>query len=103
LTITITGGSDDLIEVAGDLNEEFGYANRAEGDLLAFSDGTILRIFFSRGGVWRINPVHPGTAALAIVAAPEDDEDNYADVAMLTGDIAWVVHGQAHAAAKNAC
>lgn len=101
--ITIAGASDDLIEVEGDLVEEFTYQSDAMdndgGDLLAFSDGTILRIEWTRSGVWRITPVVKGTATLTIVQAPEHNDDDYSDEATLDGDVGWVVHGIAYAKA----
>jgi len=99
--LTIYGASDDLIEVEGDIEEEFVYRDLDDdGDLLAFSDGTILRIMFTQAGVWRIIPVTPEGDSLTIAYAPEDDEDNYSDRATLTGDIAWVVHGDSYARRK---
>jgi hypothetical protein len=96
-SVTVYGASDDLIEVAGDISEEFPWQKRGygqpPGDLLAFSDGTILRIEFTDAGVWRITPVVSGTAMLFIELAPEGDDSNYTDKATLTGDISWVVQG----------
>lgn len=91
----IYGSSDDLVEVEGAINEEFGYRNTADdkGDLLAFSDGTVVRIRYDDNGVWRITPVARGTAELTIEQAPEDDEKQYTDRATLAGDVRWVVHG----------
>jgi predicted methyltransferase len=93
--VVITGSSDDLIEVDGDLSEEF-YSpdgGRDEGDLLACSDGTMLRISYTREGIWRITPVEQGSATLTIEQAPENDEDRYTDTATLDGPISWVVLG----------
>jgi hypothetical protein len=100
ITITIYGASDDLIEVGGDIREEF----NPDGDsaLMACSEGTILRVTFDHNGVWRITPVVHGSAALTIAQAPESDDRNYTDRATLTGDIAWVVHGIAWAGRKDA-
>jgi hypothetical protein len=105
VSITIYGASDDLIEVDGDIREEFTYQgddhpNSGVGDLLAFSDGTILRIIFTRSGVWRISPVMRGTADLSIDQAPEGDESNYTDVATLSGAV-WVVQGIDYATVKG--
>lgn len=99
-TIVITGASDDVIEVDGDIREEFTYHNDKDenGDLLAFSDGTILRIVFARFGVWRITPVARGTAALHI---EQQTEDEGTDTATLTGDIRWVAHALTHATRKG--
>lgn len=95
MTITITGASDDLIEIDGDIREEFPYTEHSTtpggGDLLAFSDGTVLRIKFDINGVWRITPVARGTGNLRIEQAAEDDADDRTDAA--TVDAAWVVHG----------
>jgi hypothetical protein len=97
MPITVYGASDDLIEVEGDISEEFNYTGinsrpeDDEGDLLAFSDGTVLRIKFDhvRGG-WRITPVVRGASNPVIEQAAEDEEDA-TDKATL--DAAWVVHG----------
>lgn len=96
MAITVNGASDDLIEVEGDIREEFTYEDTdKEGDLLAFSDGTVLRVQF--GAVWRITPVVRGNAVLTIKQCVEDDNDDgeYTDVATLDGDIRWVVQGVA--------
>ena len=105
MSITVYGASDDLIEVEGDISEEFPYKGDDEqedrGDLLAFSDGTILRITFTASGVWRIAPVVLGTAHLNIEQAPENDEDNYTDRAVLIG-VEWVVQGTNYATTGGA-
>ncbi len=98
MDITVYGASDDLIEIDGAIREEFGYDDYDDnsdhnGDLLAFSDGTVLRIRRDHAGVWRITPAARGAADLRVDQAPEDDDDNRTDRATLTGDIRWVVHG----------
>jgi hypothetical protein len=104
-TVTVRGASDDLIEVDGAIREEFLYRDLREdqdhGDLLAFSDGTILRVVYTPAGVWRISSVTNGTGSLVVEHAPENDERNYSDRATLGGDIAWVVQGTGYAAAKK--
>jgi hypothetical protein len=93
-TLTISGYSDDLIEIDGAINEEFD-ALRYECDaIITVSDGTALRINFDRHGVWRITPIHKGEASLDIVQAPADAEDDYSDKATLTYDrFSWVAIG----------
>lgn len=100
MSIIVYGASDDLIEVEGDISEEFPYRgddNPADrGDLFAFSDGTVLRITYTTTGVWRIATVAEGTCTLEITQAPEGDNDNYSDRARL-GDnsaVRWVVQGR---------
>jgi hypothetical protein len=95
--ITIYGAGDDLIEVDGDISEEFYVPDlAANGDLLAFSDGTVLRLHITNEGIWRITPVVRGAGYLSIVQAPEDDDDNITDRATLDGAV-WVVHGTSYA------
>jgi len=98
MAVVITGASDDLIEVDGDIREEFTYKNDDEGDLLAFSDGTLLHIVFARFGIWRITPLVRGTATLTI---EQQTEDEGTDVATLDGDVRWVVHAINHAKRKD--
>lgn len=81
--ITVSGHSDDLIKVAGDIRQEIS----AEADVLAFSNGVVLRIEFT--GVWRIELLE-GHGLVEIVPCPADDEDNYSDVATIGGDVSWV-------------
>jgi hypothetical protein len=97
MAITVYGASNDLIEIDGDISEEFVYTGirkRPEDDdddLLAFSDGTILRIRFDNDlGGWRITPVVRGASNPVIEQAAEDAE-GASDKARL--DAAWVVHG----------
>lgn len=88
--VTVYGASDDLIEVEGDVREEFGGGE--SGDVLVFSDGTALRVAWE-DGVWRIRTVRRGTAELSIERAPDEyDEDNNTDRATLTGQITGVWH-----------
>lgn len=107
VAIKVYGASDDLIEVDGDVEAEF-YAlkigeDEDDGGVLAFSDGTVLRIIYTRAGVWRITPVAIGVSVVDIVQAPEDNEDNYSDVATLTHShtIQWVVCGTEVAKARS--
>jgi hypothetical protein len=92
MPITVYGASDDMIEVEGDITEEFDYTGDTpnSGDLLAFSDGTVLRIRFDDAGVWRIVKVAGGPVDIA--QAPEGDDSNYTDRATIKG-ADWVVHG----------
>jgi len=101
-TVTVYGASDDLIEVEGDIREEFSLSSQGEeeGDLVLFSTGTILRIKYTDNGIWRITPVVVNIdATVDIDQAPEEEGDDgvYSDRATVTGDITWVAHGLAYA------
>lgn len=95
-TINIYGSSDDCIEVDGAISEEFSLQNDEKGDLLAFSDGTVLRIAFTSEGIWRITPVKRGRGTYTkFFEATSYDDDKYSDVVNLEADwsTGWVVHG----------
>ena len=93
MSTIVYGASDDLIEIDGDISEEFSsYDEDGDGALLAFSTGTVLRVKYDKNGVWRITPVVGPPCT--IVQAPEDDEDNYSDRATIEG-ATWVVLGTA--------
>lgn len=55
--ITVTGASDDLIEVDGVIREEFGVCDD-DRHYLAVSDGTVLSIVYDHDGIWRVNRVY---------------------------------------------
>ena len=85
--LTICGASDDLIEVEGDIREEFYLPGSKDDAYIAVSNGALLRVDYTN--VWRITPVvaHP---AVTITQCPEDDEDNYTDRAVIDGPVTWV-------------
>jgi len=93
VSIRVRGASDDLIEVDGDISEEFdALGNAATGGLLGFSNGTLLRVAYDEDGVWRITQLdHHGS--VTIEHAPADDDENYSDVATLHAPADWVVYG----------
>lgn len=85
--ITINGASDDLVEIGGDIREEF--SPRDEGNFfIVASDGTVLKGAYD--SVWRFTLHTKGSATIDKQEAPADDDDNYSDVVTLDGDIRWV-------------
>lgn len=92
-TTTITGASDDLIELDGQIREEFSHYARDDDDqgcLLAFSDGTLLSIKYD--GVWRIARMAKGSCEYAHAPGSEVDDTN--DVVTLIGDLRWCVFAE---------
>lgn len=93
-TVKVYGQSDDLIELDGDLQDEIGCygADDENGSLVAFSDGTVLRITYGANneGFWRITRLVVGTAEYTHTPG-QDDVDDYSDVVTLEGDIKWAV------------
>lgn len=98
-TITVYGASDDLIELEGDIRDEFSPEDVDATTKLAFSDGTVLSVLYDRDGCWRVNRVAEGTAKMEKVEAEGPDGD-YTDRVTLTGDIRWCVAGNYMAKVK---
>lgn len=98
--IKVYGANDDLIEVEGDIREEF-YADDAEATILGFSDGTLLSVEFDRDGIWRIRRLALGSAGYRHTEAV-DAGIGHSDTVELDGAIAWVVFGSAWAKTEEA-
>ncbi len=93
-TIRIFGASDDLVEVEGDIIEEFAYQpDGKEPGFIGCSDGTIMTIDFGAGGIWRINKLREGHANFEKIEGKDDDQ--HSDVVTLSGSIRWVIFGVA--------
>jgi hypothetical protein len=94
MSITIYGASDDLIEVEGDIREEFNWI--PDGDetrLIAVSDGTLLRVRYDDDGIWRLSRVASGSAKFQKIEG--DAEKDTPDRVTLSGvGIKWVVFGE---------
>lgn len=100
MTIEIYGASDDLIEIEGDIREEFSALGCDEDRAwLALSDGTLLGVRYDEDGVWRFVKLLGG-ASVTIVQAPPNDEDNYSDRVTVESVIDWIVMGTQCAARK---
>ena len=92
-TIKIYGASDDLIEIDGDIREEFVYLEEGETGI-AISDGTLIVANYDSEGCWRFHRLVKGSAEYTKVEAEGPDSKNYSDVVTLTGEnIRWVVMG----------
>jgi len=95
MSVTISGHSDDLIEIEGDVREEF-EALGLDHYIVSTSNGVLLRVRCAE--VWRIEVI-AGADKVHIVPCPEDDDDNYSDVATVEGDVTWVQCGNEYATA----
>lgn len=92
--VVVFGYSDDLVEVEGDLTEEW-TASTSRPNLVRFSDGLALAVRYDEEGRWRASIDRNGVAtAVEIVACPrgEDDPDdrNYSDRVTVIGRFDWV-------------
>ena len=94
--IIIYGASDDLVEIEGDINAEYNYYDEPYTQYLAFSDGTVLSIYYSNKGIWQIRQVVMGTAKYSKEEITEhtEDDDAYSDIVTLESDnLQWVIFG----------
>jgi hypothetical protein len=96
---TISGASDDLIELGGAISEEYGcYGNK--GIKIECSDGTKAKIFYDKNGEWKINNIKEGFLFDKLVKSTGEnnkhmDEDtknccSYSDVLVIKEGIIWI-------------
>ncbi len=90
----VYGASDDLIEFSGDINDEVGHygTDDAEhGDLIIFSDGTILEIKYVKIdlAIWGITLLKSGVLYERIEICMDEDADPYSDVAIFKDGLKW--------------
>lgn len=71
----ITGASDDLIEISGELCEEFGACDCYDGRM-AFSDGTLLKVEYDQDGIWRFKPIFKGSLYEKKIEGSVGDDTN---------------------------
>lgn len=90
--ITITGASDDLIEIDGDIREEWNWFPKDnEARWIGVSDGTLLTVRYDNDGLWRFDPVVKGSAEYLKTDGSVEEDTN--DVIALMGNIRWVMFG----------
>jgi hypothetical protein len=104
VSLIVYGASDDLVEVDGDVREEF---NPGDGpSYIAVSDGTVLRITYD--GQWHVTRLVAGSTTYQHDAATAEDGDPredgspcYSDRVILSGvPVSWVVFGDRYEAAS---
>lgn len=101
MSTVIYGASDDLIDVRGDIDEEFSaYLDVEDERFLAISNGVVLRVTYDNEGVWRIVPIAGASKVCIVFARGEEhgsDDDGcpgYSDKAVLAEPVEWVVFGR---------
>ncbi len=89
-TVEIYGASDDVIEVSGDVRDEFDAIDCLK--YLHFPDGTIVEASYGQEADkgWQFTVVHEGTATVKVLPAKYDDGGHYTDRLRLTGDVGSV-------------
>lgn len=97
--VYVSGVGDDLIEIEGDLEVEFyvKFDQRRANIFLAFSDGSLLNIFYDDQGIWRIQPVaiDRSTDYFKEFEAQDPDSERYSDLVRLSNPdgFKWVLKG----------
>jgi len=93
-TLTITGYSDDNIEIDGAIREEIGFYPNNESDsrVLVVSDGTVLRVSYDEYGIWRVTRIVEGAATMSKVEG-DADKDTFDVVTLTHESFKWVVVG----------
>ncbi|WP_139905635.1 hypothetical protein [Clostridium thermarum] len=89
--LKVTGHSDDLIVIEGEIREEFGRYN-SEEDYLAFSDGTVLRAYYDEDGLWRFIVVFKGSLFKEKIEGNVQEDIN--DLVTFHAGIVWCVCGK---------
>lgn len=95
MNLRVYGASDDLVEVEGDVTEEF-YAPYPEETLfLTFSNGVVLVVEYGAGGEWRVTELYSPEDVEVTVhgTAWADAPRDYSETAVVEGDdpIEWVI------------
>lgn len=87
----ITGASDDLIEVEGEIIEEFSSFDCQNG-LIACSDGTLLKVFYDKDGLWRFNLLYKGDLFDRKDEGSQETDEN--DKIYFKPGLKWVVFNE---------
>lgn len=87
----VYGASDDLIEFEGDYSGEQGEYNTSELHPVALfiSDGTVMFIWYSDAGIWKINVKHKGSLFDEMTICTDENETPYSDVVYFKDGIKW--------------
>ncbi len=97
--LKITGHSDDIVSVSGDVDEEFASLEADEREVcIGASDGSVIACRYGEHGIWRFGVAKMGAGTqINIIPCPDPTgEDKYTDTAVLTRQdpFDWVMCGQ---------
>lgn len=94
----VTGVSDDLIEIEGEIVEEFDCFDCKNGRL-ACSDGTLLRVDYDNDGLWRFGVIYKGQLFDRKDEGSVDEDEN--DRVYFKPGLKWIMfHESANIATK---
>lgn len=87
--LTIYGASDDLIEIEGDIRDEFSAYDLPDSAIIVCSDGAAFRVRYDDDGCWRFTPIGAMRPGWTKTEATGPDAD-YSDRLECAHSIAWV-------------
>lgn len=101
--IKVYGASDDLLEIEGAIDEEFGVYGTDEDNpaYLTFSDGTAVSCVYDSDGIWRMRLLSKGSSFISKDECVEETQDNHSDIVWLGDDVKWVILGSQFARATS--
>jgi hypothetical protein len=89
----VTGASDDLVEISGDLCEELDALDCNDGTM-AFSDGTLLGVEYDKDGIWRFKVIFKGSCFDHKVEGCVNDDDGTNDVVHFKAGLLWATFAE---------
>lgn len=85
--VKVYGVSDDLVEIEGSSYWEDEIDCYDKDVRIWFCDGTVIRIRYADGGIWRIDVETQGTEKHRLDVCSGEDEDDYSDVFYIDAEI----------------
>ncbi|HEX2868667.1 MAG TPA: hypothetical protein VHO03_16625 [Ignavibacteriales bacterium] len=89
--IKVYGSSDDLVEIEGDIVEEFSHYGD-ESCLLAFDNGVILECRYEDDGIWRFRVKSQGNTTVNVIP-PDLTKDEYSETVVIDAPVKVVAFG----------
>ena len=92
MELKISGYSDDNISFSGAINDEIGaYDVEEDGELIATSDGTLIRVKYDDQGIWRFEPVVTMGKTKILIKKASNPDAGYSDVLTVKSEnLTWV-------------
>lgn len=85
--VKVYGASDDLVEIEGSSYWEDEIGCYDKDVRIWFCDGTVIRIRYADGGIWRIEVEAQGTEKHRLDVCSGEDEDDYSDCFYINAEI----------------
>ena len=85
--VKVYGVSDDLVEIEGPSYWEDEIGCYDKDVRIWFCDGTVIRIRYADGGIWRIGVEAQGTEKHRLDVCSGEDEDDFRDVFYIDAEI----------------